>query len=285
MAPATVAEARDATPPLVVPAVVPATPDGANGWYRGPVSVGFAVSDPDSPVANQTGCGTTTPADGTTTATCAASSAGGTTTVPVTIHRDSTAPVAPAITGIGANQAYVPSAVPVAAAVGCVSSDPTSGIASCTVTGLSADIGQHTLTATAVDGAGMTTTSTLAYTVVAPVALDSVTLASRARQKTFFAGGLAVTLDAPTAGARLAVTAWVALPPARKGKKPRRIALGTVSRTVAAAGPAQLRVAVPSKWARSQLKTHASFKVTLAISGHAAGAPAAAFTRTVTISR
>ena len=90
-----VAMALDATPPVITPVVSPAAPDGANGWYRGPVTVTWSASDPESPVVDPAGCGGASPDDGTSVVTCSATSAGGTTSVPLTIRRDSTAPSAP----------------------------------------------------------------------------------------------------------------------------------------------------------------------------------------------
>src|SRR5690349_4870889 len=43
----------DTTPPVITAARTPSTPDGNNGWYKSAVSVSFTVSDPDSPITNQ----------------------------------------------------------------------------------------------------------------------------------------------------------------------------------------------------------------------------------------
>ena len=53
--------ALDATPPVVTPAISPAAPDGANGWYRGPVTVTWSVSDAESPVTARERLRATTP--------------------------------------------------------------------------------------------------------------------------------------------------------------------------------------------------------------------------------
>ena len=50
-----VTQALDSTPPAIAPTVVPATPDGPNGWYHGPVSVTWNVSDAESPVVDPAG--------------------------------------------------------------------------------------------------------------------------------------------------------------------------------------------------------------------------------------
>ncbi|MBJ7518853.1 MAG: S8 family serine peptidase [Solirubrobacteraceae bacterium] len=160
-----VAQAQDPSPPVVTQTVAPAAPTGANGWWTGDVSVSYAVTEPGSP-ALLAGCEAETRSiDGSsTTPACVAQSAGGTTTrAGVTLRRDTRPPDTPQITGIGG--AYPAGQVPTA--VGCVSSDATSGLASCTVTPVQTAVGAHTLTATATDNAGLTSTSTVAYEVVA----------------------------------------------------------------------------------------------------------------------
>jgi len=72
-------------------------------------------------------------------------------------------PAVPTITGIAA-QAY-PLNVPPQSAIACTSTDAISGLQSCVVTGYSSAFGSHTLTATATDNAGRTSTSTLTYFV------------------------------------------------------------------------------------------------------------------------
>ena len=148
-----VAMALDTTPPLIAPTIAPPSPDGANGWYRGPVTVGWNVSDPQSPVVDPSGCAPTSPGDGSTALTCSATSAGGTTSTPLTIKRDSTPPSAPAITGI-ASRTYAGANLPSRSALECTAGDPTSGVAWCVVQGYAAGGGAHTLTAVATNGAG-----------------------------------------------------------------------------------------------------------------------------------
>jgi hypothetical protein len=82
----------DATPPVVVPQL--SGPSGENDWYVGDVTVSWSVSDPESGFTTS-GCDTTTVDTDTagTTLTCSATSLGGTTTIPVTVKRDATAPV------------------------------------------------------------------------------------------------------------------------------------------------------------------------------------------------
>lgn len=159
-----VAQAQDPSPPAVTQTLDPAVPTGANGWWTGDVSVSYTVTEPGSPVL-PTGCETVTrTTDGSTpTPACVAQSAGGTTTrAGVELRRDTQPPATPQITGIGG--AYPAGQVPTA--VGCVSSDATSGLASCTVTAVQATPGEHTVTATATDNAGLTSTSSVSYLVV-----------------------------------------------------------------------------------------------------------------------
>lgn len=161
-----VAQARDATLPSVAAVVSPAA--GANGWARGDVGVtGWTVSDAESP-SEQLTCPTRAlTTDGETTVTCTARSAGGTTTAGAVLRRDATPPAVPAIGGIAATT-YTAGRVPPTSALTCSSSDATSGLAGCVVTGHGATAGTHTLTATASDVAGNIRTATLTYAVAAP---------------------------------------------------------------------------------------------------------------------
>jgi hypothetical protein len=162
---AVVAQALDATPPEVTSTLSPAEPTGQNGWWTGDVTATWSATDDGSPVGARIGCGQASlVADGTEASSCEATSAGGTTSRSVTLKRDATPPDAPAFTGIDATT-YEASTLPASAAVGCTSSDTTSGLASCTVSPLDASPGEHTITATATDNAGLTSTSTLTYTV------------------------------------------------------------------------------------------------------------------------
>jgi hypothetical protein len=165
-----VAQALDSTPPVIASTVSPAVPDGPAGWYTGPVDVSWTVSDGQSPTVDLTGCATADVADTAgSTLTCSATSAGGGSSASVSLKHDSTPPTALVVTGIAA-QAYAPGSVPSASAIACSASDPTSGVTGCTVTGYDASLGSHVLTATATDGAGLTATATLGYSVAVPVA-------------------------------------------------------------------------------------------------------------------
>jgi hypothetical protein len=84
----------DTIPPLITPSVTGTA--GANGWYTSDVTVSWTVTDAESPISSQTGCGTTTLTVETagTTLTCTATSAGGTAASSVTIKLDKTPPSA-----------------------------------------------------------------------------------------------------------------------------------------------------------------------------------------------
>jgi probable HAF family extracellular repeat protein len=87
---------KDVTPPAIDALLVPAAPDGANGWYRSPVELTWDVNEPESPTTlATTGCQPLTlNADSApVSASCAAESLGGISTpVSVTVKRDATAP-------------------------------------------------------------------------------------------------------------------------------------------------------------------------------------------------
>jgi hypothetical protein len=139
---------------------------GTNGWRTGDAAVEWAVTDPESVITAST-CQTvviTTDTTG-TTRDCEAASIGGATRGSVTVKRDSTPPLTPTITGVEAGS-FTPASLPPVEAIGCIATDATSGLASCTVAGYSSQSGTHTLTATATDNAGLQSASTLTYEVV-----------------------------------------------------------------------------------------------------------------------
>lgn len=157
--------ALDATPPVVVPTLAPATPQGTNGWYTSPPTVSFAVGDPDSPVFGMNGCDTRpVTTQGSSAVTCAATSAGGTTTLPVTVMLDTVPPGTPTATGIVPGRKYPANELP--KAPGCRATDSGSGLASCGLTApLRRTIGPHVATLLARDRAGLVSTAALPYTV------------------------------------------------------------------------------------------------------------------------
>jgi hypothetical protein len=156
----------DGSPPAVTAGLNPGAPTGQNGFYTGDVIVSWSESDPESPISGFSGCDpVTVNTDGVHTFSCTATSVGGPGTGSVTVKRDASAPSAPVIAGIKAGKTTA-AKLPKTAA--CSASDPTSGVARCTVAGFSRAAGRHTLTATAVNGAGLSAASSLTYTVVVP---------------------------------------------------------------------------------------------------------------------
>jgi len=154
---------RDATPPTVVPTVVGTL--GSNGWYTSDVNVSWTVTEPTSPMTS-TGCSATSVTADTNGATfiCSATSAGGTTSQSVTVKRDGTVP---AISFSGNAGSYT---VDQTIAITCSASDAMSGIASSTCPGASGDaytfpLGTSTLSASAMDYAGLTSTASTQFTV------------------------------------------------------------------------------------------------------------------------
>ncbi|MBT2553119.1 PxKF domain-containing protein [Arthrobacter sp. ISL-5] len=142
--------------------------EGANGWYTGPVTATFtgtdALSGPESAVKTtvSSGEGTdmvlaspafTDDADNTTPAGEVSSAA---------FKVDLTDPVAKFDSVLA--DAYFRS---LGTQPTCTATDAGSGPASCAVTGYSAEVGTHTLTATATDNAGRTSVTTQTYTVKA----------------------------------------------------------------------------------------------------------------------
>jgi hypothetical protein len=129
----------------------------------------------------------------------------------VTVKRDASPPATPAFSGIAA-QSYAVAQLPGAAAVSCSASDPTSGVTGCAVDGYSAALGAHTLTATATNGAGLTSTATLAYTVlpvpITPARAISALSASKKRLRvaTIVRFGLKGTVKAAAAKTKLTIT-------------------------------------------------------------------------------
>lgn len=142
---------------------------GSNGWYTSNVGVTWSVTDPESPITMQTGCGaaTLTSDSAGTTYTCSATSAGGSSSKSVTVKRDATKPVA-SITTPAAGATYLVNQS-LTAAFTC--SDARSGMASCVGTVANgaavstSTAGTRTFTVTATDLAGNVTTASVTYTV------------------------------------------------------------------------------------------------------------------------
>jgi hypothetical protein len=182
-----VAQAK--TPPAVTAALSPAVPNGANGWFRSPVTVAWNVADPNPSVLSTSGCTPATVSADTTGSTfsCSANGVGGTGSASVTVKLDTTPPSAPRFSGI-APKPYKRSKLPKASKIHCSSRDSTSGLQSCTISGFKTSNGPHTLTAKATNGAGATKTRKLTYGVgkvcfVPRLKGKSLTAATRALRK------------------------------------------------------------------------------------------------------
>jgi hypothetical protein len=275
-----VAEGRDRTPPLVTPILSPAVADGANGWYRAPVSVQWSVSDPESPIANPGVCVPASLGDGGATLTCSATSLGGTTSVPISVKRDSTPPSTPVIVGI-APRTYDLDALPAASTIACGAGDDLSGVTSCLVEGYSSAPGAHTLLATATNGAGASSTSTLEYAVAGPAAPAPTPpgAAPRARGSTAAVGGLSLT-----GGLTLSRLARSGLPLSVRVAAPAtRLVLTLVARIPNTSGTGSRAVTVARLTTRAGTGT-IHLRLTLTASGRRRLAPLQRVGLTVTVS-
>jgi uncharacterized repeat protein (TIGR01451 family) len=153
----------DTTPPVIASNVSPA-PNGA-GWNNSPAAVSWNVTDPESPITMQNGCGTSVQSADTAGAnsTCSATSTGGTSTKTVTVMLDQTAPT------ITSSQNPPPvggsNTTPVTVSFNCA--DSLSGVASCTAPVQVTTPGVHNITGTAVDAAGNRAAITHTVTILA----------------------------------------------------------------------------------------------------------------------
>jgi hypothetical protein len=157
---------RDATAPTIGGGRSPAA--NANGWNNTDVTVSFTCGDATSGIAS---C----PADVTVSAEGAGQSASGTATdnagntasaTVSGINIDKTAPTVSLVGGPANGGSYYFGSVP--AAPTCSASDALSGLdGACAVSGYSAVVGTHTVTATATDEAGNQSSASATYTVLA----------------------------------------------------------------------------------------------------------------------
>ena len=157
-------QALDITGPNVLANVT--GPSGTNGWLTGDATVDWTLTDPESVITISSCARVVITADTAgTTSECQAASIGGSTRASVTVKRDSTPPLPPAITGITGGS-FTEASLPPVETIACSTTDATSGVATCVVTGYSRVVGSHTLTATATDNAGLQSSTTLAYQVL-----------------------------------------------------------------------------------------------------------------------
>jgi Fungalysin/Thermolysin Propeptide Motif len=167
------------TKPVVGGALSPATPDGANGWYRSAPAATWNISDPESAVRT-VGCATTPQVADTAAGavTCRATSGGGTTELSLPYRKDATPPTLAAKLSatprLGATLIALPNAA-----------DATSGVAgqSCGAVDTS-ELGEQTLTCTAVDNAGNQATQSLTFKVQPQIVSFRATRAKVARDGT-----------------------------------------------------------------------------------------------------
>ncbi|HWJ10248.1 MAG TPA: PxKF domain-containing protein [Nocardioides sp.] len=156
----------DVTAPEIGYTLSPATPDGADGWYTGDVTVDWTVTEAESASSLTTeGCADVNVAadQQATTYTCTATSEGGTASVTTSaVKRDATAPTDITFAGVPSTVVFDDPIGP----FGCSAQDATSGLAGCTVTGGGTAVGTHTVTATATDNAGNVAHRSTTYTVL-----------------------------------------------------------------------------------------------------------------------
>ena len=187
-----VQQAMDTTPPGVS-ANVPA--GGPGGWHGAPTTVTWNLTDAQSPVGVTSGCGpTTVSTPGVTNLTCTATSAGGTSSASTQVKLDLSPPTGLRFSGISSKH-YLPSKLP--KKVACSASDPESGLASCSVSGLSKSLGRHRLRATATNNAGQTATKTLTYTVDS---IGALKLPKRFSLSSLFSRGMPLTMTVGVPG-------------------------------------------------------------------------------------
>lgn len=150
----------DGTPPKITPQISGAP--GKGGWYTSDVQLHWEIVDSESAVRSESGCADTTIAADTDASgqvvTCTASSEGGSASETISVKRDATPPT------IIASRAPLPNArgwnnVTVTAMFAC--SDGASGVASCPGPIALGDGSGQSASATAVDAAGNTATTSV----------------------------------------------------------------------------------------------------------------------------
>jgi hypothetical protein len=223
-------------------------------------------------VGDATGCATTViKTDGIVPFTCTAGSAGGTTTQSLTVKRDASPPVL-SIGGIAA-KSYTPLNAPKRSAVRCNASDPTSGITSCALSGFSKGRGSHKLTASATDGAALTSTKSLTYKV-APIA--GISIAKSIKLSKLISSGLPVALSVDkgtTLGIKVTATSTTAA-------AARSTVVATFSKKIKKGGKVKVRVKL-SRSGRALLSHSKKATLRVKVTGSSKGAGKTSTTQTV----
>ncbi len=157
----------DTTPPSITP--VEEGTRGSNGYYISNVSVSWTVSDPDSPTLNTSGCTPQSLSNDTPGMdfTCTVTSGGGTSSVTITLKRDTAPPritCPPALNAAatrqdGANISYAP-------ATATDDPNPAPLITYSAASGTAFPIGATSVTATATDVAGLSSTCSFTVNVI-----------------------------------------------------------------------------------------------------------------------
>lgn len=159
----------DATAPGNVSGGLNRTPDH-NGWYNHSVGYQFTGNDATSGIASCSS-GTYNGPDGTdlkVNGSCTDRAGNESAQVASSLFKyDATKPSNITFSSIASNASFDFGDVPAQSGLNCSAQDATSGVESCSISGYSSAVGNHTLTATARDQAGNSETQTLAYSVKA----------------------------------------------------------------------------------------------------------------------
>jgi hypothetical protein len=204
------AEAADTTPPVITSTLTPAP--NAAGWNNTNVTLSWSVTDPQSGIRSKSGCGTVTQSTDTAgqTYTCTAKNrAGLTSTVSVTIRRDTVLPTATITTPV--NLASYTVGQTVNASFAC--SDALSTIATCAGSVANsaaidtATTGTKYFSVTATDKAGNAKTTTVQHCMDTDYSVFTLLPPFNSLTAQLMVNGKLVKDDATSAGYTLEYTA------------------------------------------------------------------------------
>jgi HYR domain len=169
----------DSTPPVVTPQITGSLGEG--GFYTGPATVKWLVSDDGSRISAVNGCGDVTVSDDTagTDITCAATSRGGTTSRTVTLKKDTTAPELKVPVVIVQQAAAAEGMIVSYDATATDAIDPAPVIACTPASATLFPVGTTTVSCTARDAAGNKTSKTFDTIVLAPAPIATPTVTPR----------------------------------------------------------------------------------------------------------